>query len=31
MKYPFKDENLILSFGGNFIVRNSKILEITKG
>ncbi|CAK94497.1 unnamed protein product (macronuclear) [Paramecium tetraurelia] len=31
MKYPFKDENLILSFGGNFIVRNSKILDVKDG
>lgn len=28
MKYPFKDKNLILSFGGNFIVRNSKIHDL---
>ncbi|CAD8087594.1 unnamed protein product [Paramecium primaurelia] len=31
MKYPFNDENLILSFGGNFRVHNSKIHEIKNG
>ncbi|CAD8115237.1 unnamed protein product [Paramecium sonneborni] len=31
MKYPFNDENLILSFGGSFIVRNSKIQDIKRG
>ncbi|CAK76088.1 unnamed protein product (macronuclear) [Paramecium tetraurelia] len=31
MKYPFKDTNLIFSFGGNLLVHNSKIYDQSIG